>query len=289
MKSQQMGLIIGLVCDREARARLRHALSEPTRLEFCSRRAEFVEAVLRGPVRVLVTELWDSTGEPMTAVVRRLRTGFPATPILAYCWLSCSTAHEILEMARAGISGIIFRGYDDVGSALRSALARAEDLSVAEAVSRAITPLISPEGRTIVEYCIEHARAAPAVSEVAAAIGVHRKTLVNWMASAGLPAPSAVIAWCRLLLAARLLEEPARSVECVALDLDFGSATELRNMLRRYTGLRPTEVRQRGGFGFLLKLFTQQFRPTSRSVAQAFVAAPTRPIIPLRNSPLPTP
>jgi len=109
----------------------------------------------------------------------------------------------------------------------------------------------------VIEYCIEHARAAPTVAQLAAAIGVHRKTLVNWMLQDHLPPPRAITGWCRILLAARLLEDPGRSVESVALDLGFGSGTELRNMLRRYTGLRAGEIRGRGGFQQVLHLFMQ--------------------------------
>ena len=46
-------------------------------------------------------------------------------------------------------------------------------------------------------------------------------TLVDRLATAGLPTPSAMIAWCRLTLAAQMLEDPARSVEQIALLLDF--------------------------------------------------------------------
>jgi AraC-like DNA-binding protein len=161
-------------------------------------------------------------------------------------------------MVRAGISGILFRGLDDVGAALRSALGHADERCLARLVTDAMAPAVPPEARVLIEFCMEHARSAPTVAEIASELGVHRKTLVNWMMQAHLPTPSAVTAWCRILLAARRLDEPGRSVEHVALDLGFGSASELRNMLRRYTGLRPGEIRERGGFNFVLELFLRE-------------------------------
>ena len=38
-----------------------------------------------------------------------------------------------------------------------------------------------------------------------------------------------------------------RTIESIALQLEFPSDTSLRNMMKRYTGLKASEVRQRGG------------------------------------------
>jgi AraC-like DNA-binding protein len=253
-----MSLLAALICDPETRAHLRQSLAGANRLEFCCRGADLLGIVVRHPARMILTDLWDASGASMAPTVRRLHTEFRTTPILACCSLTPSTSRELLAMMHAGISGILIRGLDDVGTALRSALECADDRCVTETVTDAVAPLIPAEGRMVVEYCIEHARAAPTVAEIASAIGVHRKTLVNWMTQARLPTPRAVTAWCRLLLATRLLEDPGRSVESVALELGFGSGTELRNMLRRYTGLRPADVRGHDGFQHVLELFIHE-------------------------------
>jgi AraC-like DNA-binding protein len=255
---QVMGLVAALICDPETRAHLRQSLGGESRLAFCCRGADLLEFVIQHPARMILTDLWDAAGVPTAPTVRRLHTRFPSIPIIAYCSLTPGTAHELLAMMQAGVSDILFRGLDDPRQALRSALDRADERCIAEFVTDAVGALIPAEGRMVVEYCIEHARAAPTVEKIASAIGVHRKTLVNWMTQARLPPPRAVTAWCRLLLAAWLLEDPGRSVESVALDLGFGSGTELRNMLRRYTGLRPAEVRGGGGFQQVLQLFIHQ-------------------------------
>jgi AraC-like DNA-binding protein len=89
-------------------------------------------------------------------------------------------------------------------------------------------------------------------------MGVHRKTLVDRLKAAHLPSPRAMIGWCRLLMAARLLDDPGRTVEQVALKLDFPSGAALRNMFKRYTGLRTTEVRENGGVRCLLHAFKRE-------------------------------
>jgi AraC-like DNA-binding protein len=81
------------------------------------------------------------------------------------------------------------------------------------------------------------------VEQVARALNIHRKTLVNHCSAEGFPPPGSVIAWCLLLLTAGLLATPGVTVERIAVQLNFPSATALRNMLKRYTGLRPSDLR----------------------------------------------
>ena len=84
---------------------------------------------------------------------------------------------------------------------------------------------------------------------------MHRKTLVNRLAAAGCPTPRVLRTWCRLFVASRLLEEPGRTVESIALQLDFETTTGLRNALKRYTGLQASALRHAGGLTYVLARF----------------------------------
>jgi transcriptional regulator GlxA family with amidase domain len=70
---------------------------------------------------------------------------------------------------------------------------------------------------------------------------------VNHLRAAAAPPPQELLAWCRLSVVAELLSTTPRTIESIALQLDFPSDTALRNMMKRYTGLRATDVRTRGG------------------------------------------
>ena len=61
-----------------------------------------------------------------------------------------------------------------------------------------------------------------------------------------------------MIVAVRLLDEPIYTLEQVALRLDFPSGTALRNMLIRYTGLGPRELRENGGVRCALHLFKRE-------------------------------
>jgi AraC-like DNA-binding protein/tetratricopeptide (TPR) repeat protein len=206
-------------------------------------------------VRVVIVEPRDAAGTPVSPLVRELRRGYPSISVLACCALSGDTSREILDMARAGVHALLLRGIDDGRLATQAVLPSAQAICIASVAMGELSPLLPPEVQPFVHFCLENAGRSIRVEEAASALGVHRRTLVHRLAQAGLPAPSAIIGWCRLTLAARLLEDPDRRLEHIAVALDFPSASALRNMLRRYTALRPQEVRQNGGLTCVLDLF----------------------------------
>jgi AraC-like DNA-binding protein len=249
-------MIIGaLIVCLEARVRIRQAVRGWAHVCFCERGEELLALAAACSLEGVVTEPWDADGRPVAPAVRLLRERFLSTPVAVYCALSAETARELLALARAGADEIILRGVDDVGVVVRSVFAHAGMLRVAAQALQVLAPGLPPEVVPVVSHCLVHAREAPSVEQLAGAFGIHRKTLVNRLATAGLPSPSVLISWGRLLLAARLLEDPGRSVEQVGLALNFGSGGALRSMLRRYTGLRPYEIRENGGMDCVLHLF----------------------------------
>lgn len=257
-------IVAVLVRELPARARIQDALRGYAVVRVCEQQDELMALVSEGIASVVVLDLRDRTGASTLPLVRTIRDGFPSVPVVAYCNLTPDTSKDILALARAGVNDLILRGVDDVGVALRSAIASAQDHCSAEHVLEAIEPIVPATVVPFIGYCLEHARRALSVAEVATALGVHRKTLVDRLTAASLPSPSAIIAWCRLILAARLLEDPARSVEQVALLLDFPSGASLRNMLKRYTGLRPAEIRENGGMRCVIHVFRQALAPVNR-------------------------
>ena len=111
---------------------------------------------------------------------------------------------------------------------------------------------------SFVSYCLTRAHAPISVAAAADALGLDRRTLVRRLERAGLPQPRRIAGWCRVIAAVRLLDEPIYTLEQAALRLDFPSGTALRNMLVRYTGLRPREIRENGGIRCVLHLFKRE-------------------------------
>jgi AraC-like DNA-binding protein len=279
------GAVAALVLDPEGRARLRTVLrhdgtsrsdwpGSPAEIDFFERVSDLLASLARRRASAVIVQARDRDGTRTEEAVRAIRAGYPSVSVIAYLPTSGACSADILALARAGVHELVLRGVDDVGVALRAALASAARRSIAERVLREVAPFVAPGAVAVLRYCLEHAADAPTVVEVARALGVHRKTLVNRMCMAALPPPRALLAWCRLLLAADVLEDYARPVEQVALALDFPSGTAFRNMLRRYTGLGPRDVRENGGLVCVLHAFKRTLASKASVPSPATRGAP---------------
>lgn len=251
-------IVAALVWEPTGRARLQEALRGQVTLRFCERQEELIALVANDFVSVVVVDVHDRESVSTLSTVRRIRAGYPSVPIVLYFSVGPHTSRELLDFAHAGVNDLVIRGMDDLRLPLRAAITSAQDHHSAKGVLKELESMIPASVLPIVQYCLENGRHGLTVAQVATAMGVHRKTLVDRLSAAGFPSPSAVISWCRLLIAARLLEDPARSIEQVALVLDFPSGTSMRNMVKRYTGLRPAEVRENGGMRCILYAFKRE-------------------------------
>lgn len=256
-------IVAALVKDPVSRARLTDALRNEASVRHCERLVEVLALVEQSLATIVVLEHRDYDGNQALPAVRRLRDEYPSVPVVMYLPMTAVASGTVMEYARAGVSQLVFQGMDDFKASLRSAIDSALDQVSAVALSAELESLIPPTIVPFLRYCLEHARRNITVEEVAAAMGVHRKTLVDRLKAARLPSPRAMIGWCRLLMAARMLDDPGRTIEQVALKLDFASGAALRNLFKRYTGLRTTEVRENGGARCLMHALKRELAAVS--------------------------
>lgn len=207
------------------------------------------------PLSFVVTEPWDRAGTPVSPAIKWLKTAYPSVPVIAYCSQNGPSYHETVSLARAGIDGLIIRGIDDEPTALRGALDVAQRGCVQAVVIEAVKEIVHPDTAGFIEHCLIHAGPSLSIRRAASALGIDRKTLLNRLTQQRLPAPREIMAWCRVLVAARLLEDPGRSVEQVGFTMGCGSGTALRNLFVRHTGLTPSQVRAHGGMRHVLPMF----------------------------------
>jgi AraC-like DNA-binding protein len=251
--------LVSLIGDAVARARVTAMLRGLDADPYTCVSVEDLRTRLRaGGVRSLVLEARDRNGMTTVPLVAEIVRDYPGVSILVYCDQSRTPPSEVVGMVRAGAHNYVMHGMDDERNALRLALQAAEQVSAADFVLDALRDDIPPLARPLLELFLRGADGPIPVMEAAKQLGVHRKTLRNRMDAAGFPAPTELRAWCRLFLAARLLDEPSRSVEGVADQLEFPSASALRNLLKRRTGLAPYALRAAGGLRFLLARFRSE-------------------------------
>lgn len=200
-----------------------------------------------GRIGGVLVEARDGQYEPVGPAIATLIERHPTVPVLGYCAAGARHAADLRDLARAGVHELVFADIDDHPALLRAKLTRGEEACAAASVMRNIQGLLPPVLMSLAEYCVEFPRDSREITRIARALGVHRKTLVNWSERAHVPPPSTLVTWVRLLLAVELLRSPAQSVERIANALEFASPTALRNLSRRYLNLRPTELRTPAG------------------------------------------
>ena len=240
-------VVVALAIGPGARARVRGTLAGRADVHFCELRAQLLPLAAATHASAIIAEPRDRDGEDVSSAVVAVRGGLPSVPVIAYIADGDTSSADILAMARAGVHDLVRAGFDDVGFALGTALASATANCATEAVRSELEQMVAPEAWPFVSWCLTRANGAISIRTAAEALGLDRRTLVRRLGRAGLPHPRRIAGWCRVIAAARLLDEPIYTVEQVALRLDFPSGTALRNMLRRYTGLRPREIRENGG------------------------------------------
>ncbi|HEY0014739.1 MAG TPA: helix-turn-helix domain-containing protein [Longimicrobium sp.] len=191
--------------------------------------------------------------------IRRLRARAPGVEVVALADFHGRPPTDGFALAQLGVRGIVCVRRDGPDAVVRvlDALVRRGPLDEMVAALAEVVPasvhrwlgpmLVSPADPGSV----------PALARLAGQ-GTAR-TLGRLLAAEGLPAAAELLAWRRLLHAARLLED-GRSVAGAAAVLEFSSASALRKSLRRVAGLRPAELAASGGVRRLAHLFVARCR-----------------------------
>ena len=250
--------VVALIVDPKSRARIRGALAGRATVLFCELRGDLLRVAAAARASAVIAEPRDQVGEDVSAAVEAVRAGLPSVPVIAYIADGRATSGDILAMARAGVHDLVRTGFDDVGFALGTALASATATCATATARDELENLVSADAWPFVSFCLTRAQAPISICAAAEALGLDRRTLVRRLERANLPPPRRIAGWCRVIAAVRLLDEPVYTLEQAALRLDFPSGTALRNMLLRYTGLRPREIRENGGVRCAMHLFKRE-------------------------------
>ncbi|MDB4900594.1 MAG: Helix-turn-helix, AraC protein [Gemmatimonadetes bacterium] len=264
------GVVLVLVIGAAERARVRAALRSRYEVQFVDKIVELTQGVSSAPSPLagIIVESRDLEGRSTHDAIRQLRGGPAAVPLVGYCRPQAESGREIQALILSGVHELIYEGADDAGVALRAVLASAQR---AEVGARAASALEARFPRRLWSL-VRHATAHPDIQSVAAladALGYNRRTLVNHCADEGYPPPQELLTWCRLVVVGELLASTTRTIESIALQLDFPSDTALRNKIKRYTGLRASEVRARGGMRCVLDALDVALRERRRTVGAA--------------------
>lgn len=132
---------------------------------------------------------------------------------------------------RSGATELIVLGDSDARDILTRAIASAAQTSALTAVQGRLLRSTPEQLRPFLDYALKHLARSLSVEALARSFGITRRALLARFSAVHWPPPSWVITWCRLLVAARLLEDPRRTVDQVA------SAVGLFHVFRESLGM----------------------------------------------------
>lgn len=234
--------------DLRASAQLTSALANAHELISCPTWKAVRSAVDRGDVEVCLAP-WSPTDRDGDAErIREVRDLRPDVGLVA-C-VEVDAVDDLFDLGALGVDGVVdpksrpARIRADVEAALSAVRARA--------VQRVLARRLPASALDAFAWAAEHAGDEADVERFAAALGHTAGSLRETLQEAGLPAPSRLLLWGRLIQAGARLDLDGRTVEDVAFSLGYATATSLARAMRLHTDLTPAEVARGGGMTAVL-------------------------------------
>ncbi len=230
--------------NRALEARLRGALDNLSTLEPFAEVAPLLDAIRVGRVSMTIVIVDAATFDVTENALRRLHNSFPAHALVAYYNPLGLTPRHFLTLAQTGITDLVQLDVDDRKHVFGKILESAERTKHAQILNERLESDIPPALRSVFLFALEQAGKSMDVPQLAAALGVNQRTLTWRMREQQLPSPRIFLTWCRLLVAALLLDERGRTLDSVAAQLDFPGGHSLGAVFFRYMDCGITKLRE---------------------------------------------
>ena len=104
-----------------------------------------------------------------------------------------------------------------------------------------------------IDRLFSEARVVHSVAGLARRMASSRRTLGRHFADAGLPAPSRWLQFARLLYVSLYLQRNRCSIGRAAAEMGYPDPFTMSNQMKRLTGLRPSEVKSRFGWSWIIE------------------------------------
>jgi AraC-like DNA-binding protein len=222
-------------------------------------------ALLRAqPNSILIVEPFDLSSPARTfaklEALQNLLRRRPVIPVVAVATHPESNAEVYAALLRDGLTEWLDLARECCGFAVERRLRHAAAITVQKLLDRALPSPLSSRTRALLGEASEVAASGGHVPDLARALGVAERTVSRWLARADLPAPRRLLAWIRLLLVAEYLDRDQHTLEAIARATGYSSGASVKTALRSFLSATPRELRQRGAFATVARLFADELR-----------------------------
>ena len=186
-----------------------------------------------------------SLGAAGAARIGALARAFPAVRPLVLVSEARGAPELLLVLGRYGVERVVDVREPTGWRHLRDTL----DMRAGEEVAALVGELVdsgtlTPRVGAFLDTLLSLPPAVATVRMLADGLGLPPTTLTSRFRRAGLPSPKRYLAFARLVRAARLLEQPGRSLAATALALDYSSAQSFGRHVQTLLGLPAAEFRR---------------------------------------------
>lgn len=248
--------------DPRFRARVRQAIANLFAFELCdswkSLRASLHGATLSAIV-IVDPYAGRSPGADLPTNARDLLRDHPGITVVAAVPLAGARLADLRTLGEWGIAEVIVLEQDEA-PAIRRLLQGIRGRPLQHVLERFVSDRGVGRARELLSAAAEVAAAGGQVEDLARLMFVSMRTAHRHFEQAGLPPPRQALAWMRILLAAELLEQPARSIESVAAACGYASDSGLRRALYDFVQMSPSELRRAGAFAVTTSAFQRALR-----------------------------
>lgn len=177
--------------------------------------------------------------------LRELLTGFPSVTVVAALAVTGEAVPDLEPMVRWGVAELIDLGREDTPVALRQRLEAVQGRLVQRLLDRALPRATPTRTRSMLLAAAETVAGGGGAAELAARLGTTERSVLRWCRRADLPDPRRLLAWLRVLMAAEMMDDTARTLSSVARACGYSGDAALRNAVRSFLGAPPRELRGR--------------------------------------------
>lgn len=198
-------------------------------------------------------------GEPAPEL-RDFLSDFSWLPVVAAVRAGPGTVEILMVLGRWGVSEVIIHGAEDTRAGILKAIHFAQG-KVLKGLMEEILPSYLPgRVRRLLFAAAEAVSAGGHSPDLAAVLGVTETTVIRRCERLCLPPPRRLLAWMRVLLAARLLQDGGRTSQSVAYACGYANEAGLRRVFQNFLGLSVTELRRRGPLRTASGVFLAELR-----------------------------
>ncbi|MGV3709749.1 MAG: hypothetical protein ACO1Q7_13020 [Gemmatimonas sp.] len=214
-----------------------------------------IDQIRAGTISATVVFVDHKTIASAELELRFIRANCPAHPLIAYYHPFGLTPRHLFTVAQSGITELVQYEIDDMRVTFSRILTAALRVTYAQTIVELLDDTIKGELRSVVLFALENAGRRMDVVEMAASLGISKRTLAWRLAQLNAPSPRVLISWCRLLVAALLLNDRGRTLDSVAFQLNYTDGHALGATLFRYLNRGIEALRDEGVLKEVLDAF----------------------------------